>query len=406
MNSEEQAFDRIDSSEDIDESILAWLRIDPTLASTPSYPFPDPEEKLREGEAGTGKGEEAARLGEAFEKVDLVSKPDIKSDPKQQENDSEKLFPEILDGEYRWEEKFPDVANTKSQQDIQFRPGDIPVVQERFNALLKRRLKSEIQERPPLFPWEGDRVFEYQAENNDFSQVQQVPALDLWLPQLQQIGLPVAVPEMVLANLLEQCNSVIKSSLRQGQKLVRAVEALFPGRERELHQLAGLAIASPTRSAIASPTRGASSEAISRLCTDAGDFPSSYESATQTQQMVLSLLAVRETLGTLTLRVSKNKPHLERQWLTSAGPLNIEIEYEPGNSKAPLVRVRAQMPCGGSLQLAEEKTQASCDRLSPGMLSVELSCPQKDQNYFLEIRLQNQEQNPLIFAISCSDRET
>lgn len=421
MNSEEQAFEGIPSSESLEEGMLAWLRMDPNPASTPSFPVLDSlaenagenSGKRVEGDSGsrdsstetpkcgspaeTPKCDRSAdeAVDEAVDEAELL---DLKADPNPEANDSDPLSPESLRREAEPEDNFPELANPESQQYQKFRPGEIPVVQERFNALLKRRLKSEIQQHPPLFPWESDRVFEYQAETNDFSQVQEVPALDLWLPQLQKIGLPVAVPEIVLARLLEQCNGVIKSSLRQGQKLVRAVEALFPGRERELNQLARLAIASATRGgSIASATRGASSEATSGLCTLGSEFPSSYESATQTQQMVLSLLAVRETLGTLTLTVSKDKPHLERQWLTAAGPLSIEIERQ---QLAPLVRVRAKLPSAGSLQLSGVKTQVSCDRPNPGLLSVELLDPKEDQTYFLEIRLQNQEHNPLIFAIS------
>ena len=431
MNSEEQAFESIHSSESFEEDMLAWLRMDPNPASTPSFPVPDAlaenagknsgvnsgvnSEKRVEAERGSSDSpaealydsrpvEEAVEeeVEQAFDQADFIPKTARKTNPNLEGNDSEILSPESLRSEAKWKDNFSGFAKSESQQDRKLRPGEIPVVQERFNALLKRRLKSEIQQHPPLFPWESDRVFEYQAETNDFPQVQEVPALDLWLPQLQQIGLPVAVPEMVLARLLEQCNEVIKSSLRQGQKLVRAVEALFPGRERELNQLAGLAIASPTRGAIASAPRGTSNEATSNLCTLGSEFPSSYESATQTQQMVLSLLAVREALGTLTLRVSSDKPHLERQWLTSAGPLNIEIERQ---QLAPELRVRAKLPSAGSLQLSGVKTQGWCDRPNPGLLSVELFDPQEDQTYFLEIRLQNEEHNPLIFAISCAEKE-
>ena len=39
-----------------------------------------------------------------------------------------------------------------------FQMGEIPTVQERFQAILKRRLQDQIAENPPLFPWETQVV--------------------------------------------------------------------------------------------------------------------------------------------------------------------------------------------------------------------------------------------------------
>ncbi|TAF09903.1 MAG: PatU, partial [Nostocales cyanobacterium] len=41
-----------------------------------------------------------------------------------------------------------------------FELGEIPTVQERFQAVIKRRLQIEIQNHPPLFPWES-QIVEY-----------------------------------------------------------------------------------------------------------------------------------------------------------------------------------------------------------------------------------------------------
>ncbi|NJR51387.1 MAG: hypothetical protein HC780_19205 [Leptolyngbyaceae cyanobacterium CSU_1_3] len=40
------------------------------------------------------------------------------------------------------------------EEDMLLKPGEIPAVQDRFHALLKRRLQFEIEQKPPLFPWE------------------------------------------------------------------------------------------------------------------------------------------------------------------------------------------------------------------------------------------------------------
>lgn len=39
-----------------------------------------------------------------------------------------------------------------------FQLGEIPAVQTRFQAVLKRRLQNQVQDNPPLFPWETQLV--------------------------------------------------------------------------------------------------------------------------------------------------------------------------------------------------------------------------------------------------------
>ncbi|NJM46387.1 MAG: hypothetical protein HC860_09575 [Alkalinema sp. RU_4_3] len=118
-------------------------------------------------------------------------------------------------------------------------------MQDRFYALLKHRLQSEIQQNPPRFPWE-QTAMDYRDE------VALTPAFavdlrSLWLAQLRRLSLPVAMPDNVLAQLLEQCQSLAASSLKEGAKLVKAVEALFPEEGVALNQLAGLVLVSPVR---------------------------------------------------------------------------------------------------------------------------------------------------------------
>ncbi|HIK08736.1 MAG TPA: PatU [Oscillatoriaceae cyanobacterium M33_DOE_052] len=286
----------------------------------------------------------------------------------------------------------------KAQKKYHTRPGEIPAVQERYYALLKRRLKTEIQQHPPLFPWETDDIFEYEAEILDSSAGEIVPTKRVWLPQLHSLNLPVPLPEQILAQLFALTNKLINSSLREGEMLVRAVESLFPGQTAELNNLARLTIASPVRSAA---TVG------ERLSKTALGLPDRYDEANPTQQMLLSLLAAREMVGALTINLSPTRPCQERQWLTAAGMLKLEVSYQQSSLK-----VRACLPDGGRLYLSGDKQVQTAnhthtrERGERGWVSLELGGAQPEQTYSLEIQLASGEQfEPLTFAISVTAAE-
>lgn len=262
-----------------------------------------------------------------------------------------------------------------------FELGDIPVVQDRFHALLKRRLQSEIEQNPPLFPWESE-LCDYAAEPVDLATPALVPT-GFWEAQLKdRLNIPVAMPEGVLATLLSQCQAVVQLSLREGAKLVQAVEMLFPGEARTLNQLAGLVLAPPTRS-----------ESMT-LANQTG-LPKSYDAATQPQQMALSLLAAREILNLLTLDVSASQPTATRQWLTPMGVLTLTTIYQADMGQ---IRIQGQLPCQGSLTLQGGDAQATAQRSSEGRLGVELFDITPGQTYTLTINAAGLTQ-PLLFAI-------
>ena len=294
--------------------------------------------------------------------------------------------------------------------------GEIPAMQDRFYALLKHRLQTEIQQHPPLFPWETE-ISDYEPEtdysvmgaiaNPEPASVNSTEQVSnrIWTAQLRNLNLPVAIPENVFAQLLDHCQQTVQSSLREGAKLVRAVESLFPNQSQALNQLAGLVIMSPSRSGTTNPAQG--QQQLSRLSqalgssseSDAGSasLPSHYEAATPAQQMVLSLLAAQEIISTLTLTVSSAQPVIERQWLTAAGLLTLEIDYQPqAHSK---LRIQANLPCGGSLQLQHQQAEATAQRQDAGYLSLELFDVQPHQSYALAIQFQEPEQTPLTFTI-------
>ncbi|MBW4695469.1 MAG: hypothetical protein KME27_27285 [Lyngbya sp. HA4199-MV5] len=271
--------------------------------------------------------------------------------------------------------------------------GEIPAVQDRFHALLKHRLQTEIQRNPPLFPWESE-IHDYEAEGvydtvgsavtvaSATPAAQRVPA-QVWLSQLKTLNLPIPLPENLLGQLLERCQEAVQSSLLEGAKLVRSVEDLFPGQAQALNQLAGMVMTSPARSGAASPPPGT-------------NYPPNYESAVPAQQMVLSLLAAREIIAALTLTISSSQPRLERQWLTDLGALSLQADYA-SEAESSQLRIQATLPCGGSLTLRGEHLQASAQRSTAGNLSVELFDFQPDESHTLEVCFDEQE--PLVFAV-------
>lgn len=248
-------------------------------------------------------------------------------------------------------------------------------MEDRFHALLKRRLQAEIERNPPLFPWESE-LLDYEADAPEL-----VPTV-LWATQLRSLNLPVSLPDPVLKELFEKCQSLVQSSLKEGAKLVQAVESLFPGQSQALNSLAGYVMAAPARSgaAIAAPE----------------GMPKDYEAANAAQQMALSLMAAREILHSLSLPVSKQEPSVEREWQTEAGSLTLKAEIV-----GDTLRVRGMLPCGGRLQLQGGQVEAAANRLTAGALSVELCEVGSNRVYTLEVQLEDE--SVLMFAVQTSE---
>ncbi len=264
--------------------------------------------------------------------------------------------------------------------------GDIQAVQDRFYALLKHRLQQEIQRNPPLFPWEQS-VAEYQ-DDIPVSATIGVPVIDirsLWLAQLRRLSLPVKLPDNVLVQLLNKCQTLANSQLREGARLVQAVEALFPGESRVLNQMAGLVMVSPARSGYTNLQQKLGA-----------DFSIDYDEAMPTQQMVLSLLAAREIFNSLLIRVSPQHPTACYEWVTDAGPIVLQTQYQVSGGIATL-RIDGNLPCGSHLELRGAGRRALAEALDAGQLSVELTDLSLTQTCVLEVRLS--QDDTLLFTI-------
>ncbi|MEA5550837.1 PatU [Anabaena cylindrica UHCC 0172] len=271
-----------------------------------------------------------------------------------------------------------------------FQLGEIPTVQERFQAVLKRRLQVEIQDHPPLFPWESQLI--------DYPEFVEEPSIALvpawgWLAQQSKLNLPVTLPDKIFQQLMEKCQLLLTSSLPLGPKLIQAVESFFPEDYPLINDLAGLVLRSAYRSVDAIET-------IPNIQRD-------YSDLQPRQQMALSLMAAKQLLENLTLPISFTHPVIERQWQTTTGTLIIRVELQSLGKRTKL-RVHGELPTQGVLKLQRNGTQANssgtlevvAQSLDLSRPSVELYCERVSQNYTLEVKCPELEEQPLFLAIN------
>ncbi|MDY7014859.1 MAG: hypothetical protein SVX43_14895, partial [Cyanobacteriota bacterium] len=283
----------------------------------------------------------------------------------------------LLENPLAWEEDDEEIASQFGESAQRVQPtnmGEIPIVQKRFQALLKRRLQAEIERHPPRFPWETESS-ELPNYADDFGTLS-VPARPFWVPQLLAI-LPVEIPETILARLLEACTEAVNSFKPPEAKTVKAASCLFPEQLSDLNEMAGRIRLSLAPSRLPEKEQQRDKDEL------VASLPQSYETATPEQQMALSLLAAREIIDTLTLTLTRQEPTVERQWQTTAGFVLLRSEYPPGSPSVegqPL-RVSARLPKGGSLTLQTNQESAIAERTYPGALSVELFDWQRGQTY-------------------------
>ncbi|MBK1986884.1 PatU [Sphaerospermopsis aphanizomenoides BCCUSP55] len=279
-----------------------------------------------------------------------------------------------------------------------FQLGEIPTVQERFQAVVKRRLQVEIQNHPPLFPWES-QLIDY-PEFVEESSIALVPAWG-WLAQQSKLNLPVSLPDKIFQQLMEKCQLLLTSSLPLGPKLVQAVESIFPEDYQLINDLAGLVLRSSYRSVDALET-------IPHIQSD-------YSDLQPRQQMALSLIAAKQLLENLTLPISFTNPVIEKQWQTNSGTLSIRVELQALGKQTKLC-VHGELPTSGVLKLHENSTpgigstSAGGNAFGAGQVlatsanlakpSVELYCERVNKTYTLAVECPEIEEQPLLLAIN------
>ncbi|OZH52939.1 hypothetical protein AFK68_21040 [Hydrocoleum sp. CS-953] len=291
-----------------------------------------------------------------------------------------------IKGEEEWEELDPldseEIDCPYYNESPPITLGEVPTVYNRFESLLQKRLKAEIEAKPPIFPWEEPG---YDTEYPDVEAQDWVSSISLWASQMKNIrwrNLSIPLTDSVTYQLLKSCQEIVKSDLLPGIRLVKAVENLFPGQSQSLNNLAGLVLVGQSRDG----------ELISPQVTN-------YDTATPRQQMLLSLLAAKEILSSLTLTCHLNQSVVRRQWESTLGWINIEAEYSiPEDRASACLRIKGQLPAAASLKIQGREVQATSQRSDPGTLWVELFDPQPDQKYELIIKLFNWDE-PLKFAV-------
>ncbi|MEO1591806.1 MAG: hypothetical protein AAFU71_11010 [Cyanobacteria bacterium J06632_22] len=270
----------------------------------------------------------------------------------------------------------------KTAQSFNF--GEISPVQDRFHTLLKNRLRLEFENRPDvLFPWES-AVHEYPVELPSVASA--AAGTRMWMDNLRQLRVASALPEAVLARLLEGCQSMARSTQQQGVKLIRTVESLFPNDTDLLEPIAGIVLTPAYRSA-----DDARASAIQELESLAND----YDAATTEQQIAISMLAAQEIMAALTLTVSETTPQLSREWVTTQGLLKLEVKYD-----SDLLFVRVYCPGNSRVTLKGDETDLQATRTQPGRLELVKAAPTIGNTYSLEVSLPDSGSRALRFSLA------
>jgi len=255
-----------------------------------------------------------------------------------------------------------------------FDSGDVTIVQTHFEALLKRRLRQEIEPRPPLFPWEK-ALQEYPDTVSKDLQTATV-----WLDNLQNLGIPSSVPDDILTELFWRCQQVAQQTHQTGRRLVAVLETLFPEQPQTLEKIAGMVSRPAYRSGQAQTL-------------DAID----YDQATAQQKVALSMVAAQNIFEALSLQVSASAPTAQKHWLTADGTLVVTATYLPGD--APQLKIEAHVPQAGSLQLTTDDETLDSRRIGPGELVIYLNQPQPARLYFVDVALGTKASCPLQFQV-------
>lgn len=279
-----------------------------------------------------------------------------------------------LESPYVWDT----ISRSSGQEPLKL--GAKSVVQGRFYALLKQRLKADAESNLPLFPWETE-VCDY---DDEVVTSWTAASIATWSPQFRQIRLPVDLPAAIMAQLFQRCQDLVQSSRQEGRRLVDAIESLFPEQGFALNDLANT-----VRLGYSRDGEGLASRLLGL------QLPDSYSQASAQQQMTLAMIAAYELFSTLTLKLSVHEPQLQRGWETIAGPLQLQAQY---SKEANSLQLQALLPTAGSLTVRTDDTTTLAHRDHDGPVSLLLSQVQLGQRYELEVELEDVE-IPLKFSV-------
>ncbi|WOD40459.1 hypothetical protein [Nodosilinea sp. E11] len=254
-----------------------------------------------------------------------------------------------------------------------FDSGDLSTVQPHFEALLKRRLRQEITQRPPLFPWEKGL--------QEYPDTLKSGTASIWLDHLKNLSVPSRLPEEVLSDLFNQCQQAVHEIRQTGRRLVVAVEELFPDQPQTLEYIAGL-VARPAY-------RSAQTQTLAQV---------DYATASTPQQVALAMLAAQGIFEALSLTVSATNPTQTQTWLATAGALTVQATYQAAPDCQ--LEVRVLLPTSGSLVLTALGDTLGSERTTPGELVLRLVAA-PGAVHRLDVSLEGE--TPLSFQIVVAD---
>ena len=263
-----------------------------------------------------------------------------------------------------------------------FNFGDKTTVQDRFHTLLKQRFQTEFANRPPLFPWEAE-VREYPVEVPMPAYAQ--PMSRLWVENPLRFSVSSKLPEAVLHQLLDRCQRMAQSTQKEGVKLIKIVESMFPDSLDALEPIANIVLTPAYRGD--SNLKEATLQEVENLADD-------YDQATPEQQIALTMLASMEIMSALALTVSATDSAVSRDWVTPQGVVHVDVSYT-----GTVLLITATLPIGGSIQLIGTDGDSQSSRPEAGILTLAKTAPVVGGSYSLEVSLDDDGHRPLRFSV-------
>ncbi|MEM8603113.1 MAG: hypothetical protein AAGF24_04685 [Cyanobacteria bacterium P01_H01_bin.121] len=259
--------------------------------------------------------------------------------------------------------------------------GEESVIEDRFYAILRQRIKTAIEASPPLFPWESE-VTEYQDIPLAVSEPVPVAAAMAWMPQLQSLHLPFTLPGNVATQLLKQCQKLNREVLREGERLVQAVTALFPDTTEILPQIAGQVILGPARFQGTNPWAQMGTNIAER-----------YEQASREQQIFATMLAAQELFNCLQLDLSATTV-AKQTWQTEAGPITLTAARLLASQPAVASQwegfclvLEAELPTAGALNVPLPGIKLSAEKSAAGFVRCLVPVEPEQSDYAVQIQL-------------------
>jgi hypothetical protein len=224
----------------------------------------------------------------------------------------------------------------------------------RLHRLLKTRLEQQIQQQPPLFPWEQPTVSNLSEQKKTS-----------WLEsQLINFQFPVELPKNILKQIFSACEEQMRSPLKIGARIVAAVNNFFPEDEQILNQLAGMIL-------LDNPRSNSPKELLKM----------DYEKAKQKTQMAVLLLTAKTIINDLTIKL-KNQQKINKKWQTNRGEIILNIEH---NQKS--LDIKVNLPTSGKIEIYAQELSKQINQAGELQINLTEIKPQ----YHLEITLENQE---------------